>query len=315
MTSELAGVKKACRVNGWATLVFAGGGNRCWWQAGVLSRLLEAGWTLPAQLVGTSAGAAIAAACLTTGPEAALTACKKLYGENASLLRWGKLLRGSVEFAHQTIYPAWLDSFVNDATFSTLRRSGASLLVAVTRPSRRFGLHASVALATLAYLADKKMWHRIHPRLPLRLGLRQEFVDLSQCGGASDAHRVLRAAAAAPPIMGAVELTGGVAFDGGYTDNAPIPHQQLAQRQRTLVLLTRRYPSLPTFFELGDRTYWQPSEPVPVSTWDCTARSTVEDAYQLGRRDGVDALRAGCVSDQSEESRVNWLANVGADRI
>lgn len=42
------------------TLAFAGGGNRCWWQAGVVSQLLDMGWKLPPTLVGTSAGAAIA---------------------------------------------------------------------------------------------------------------------------------------------------------------------------------------------------------------------------------------------------------------
>lgn len=274
-----------------ATLVFAGGGNRCWWQAGVVSRLLEEGWNLPSQLVGTSAGAAIAMACLTTGPEVALAACKSLYGDNARLLRWRKLFRGRFEFAHQTIYPSWLDAFVNDATFSTLRVSKSSLLVAITRPSRLLGLRLSVAAGTLAYLADKKLWHRIHPQLPMRLGLRQEFIDLAQCCDAEDAHQVLRAAAAAPPIMSAVKLKGRAAFDGGYTDNAPIPAQQEAERRRTLVLLTRHYSLLPSFFKLDDRTYWQPSRPVPVSTWDCTARCTVDEAYRLGREDGAIALR------------------------
>jgi hypothetical protein len=33
------------------TLIFAGGGNRCWWQAGAVTQWLERGWQLPAQLV------------------------------------------------------------------------------------------------------------------------------------------------------------------------------------------------------------------------------------------------------------------------
>ena len=293
----------ANRVDGWATLVFAGGGNRCWWQAGVVGRLLEERWTLPTPLVGTSAGAAVAAACLTTGPKAALAACKALYGANQSLLRWRKLARGRIEFAHQAIYPAWLDAFVNDATFEPLKASGASMLVAITRPARLIGLTASVALGTLAYLADKKVWHRIHPVLPRRFGLRQDFVELTQCRDAAKAHRALLAAAAAPPVMAAVEVNGSFAFDGGYTDNAPIPPQQPAQRQDTLVLLTRRYPSLPTFFQLHGRTYWQPSEPVSVSTWDCTARCTVDAAYELGRRDAIAALRAGRIRPADRTSR------------
>lgn len=47
------------------TLVFAGGGNRCMWQGGLLERLLAEGLSLPTQLVGTSAGAAVAAPSLS----------------------------------------------------------------------------------------------------------------------------------------------------------------------------------------------------------------------------------------------------------
>lgn len=274
-----------------STLALAGGGNRCWWQAGAISRLLEAGWSMPRHWVGTSAGAAIAAACLTTGPEIALAACRELYGGTTHIFHWKGLRRGRLEFAHQTIYPAWLDAFVNDSTFERLSSCGASLQVAVTRPSRLLGLGTSVAFGTIAYLVDKKVWHSIHPRLPGLLGLRQEFIDITRCANAPDAHRVLLAAAAPPPIMAAVEIAGSFAFDGGYTDNAPIPIQSHAQRFGTLVMLTRHYPKRPSLFRFRDRLYWQPSRPMPVSTWDCTKRATVDAAFQLGRDDAAAMLR------------------------
>jgi predicted acylesterase/phospholipase RssA len=268
-----------------STLALAGGGNRCWWQAGAINRLLEAGWSLPKQWVGTSAGAAIAAACLTTGPETALAACRALYGQTTSIFDWRGLRRGRLEFAHQTIYPAWLDAFVNERTFSKLRACGGALQVAVTRPSRLFGLGGSVALGTVAYFVDKKIYHSIHPRLPSFLGLRQEFIDVTLCGSATDVHSVLLAAAAPPPIMPAVQIAGEYAFDGGYIDNAPIPIQTQAERFGTLVMLTRHYPARPLLFRFRDRVYWQPSRPVPVSTWDCTERATIDTAFRLGYDD------------------------------
>lgn len=85
--------------------------------------------------------------------------------------------------------------------------------------------------------------------------------------------------------MPAVKLGGAYAFDGGYFDNAPIPQQNDAERCATLVLLTRHYPKSPSLFRSHDRLYWQPSRPIPVSTWDCTGKANVGAAFELGRED------------------------------
>lgn len=268
-----------------ATLVLAGGGNRCWWQAGLLSALRERGLVLPPELTGTSAGAAVAAAVLTDTVDAALESCRRLYSSNATIFRWRSLLSRRLEFAHQSIYPAWISDFLTPDGLARLRQGPSRLLVAVTRPAPVLGLAGSVALGTLAYLVDKKL-QSLHPRLPRWLGLRLEFLALPD-GDIETAHRLLCAAAAPPPIMPAQRLGGRPAFDGGYTDNAPLPPRAPAEGSRSLTLLTRHYPDRPTLFSHGDRWYWQPSRPVPVSTWDCTFRATVDEAYALGRSDAL----------------------------
>lgn len=267
------------------TLVFAGGGNRCWWQGGLMARLLEQNWKLPAQLVGTSAGAAVAAACLSKGPEAAFAACHALYAKNESLFDWRGLARFKLRFAHQHIYPAWLASFVDPGHLDVIKRSGSQLLVAVTQPARALGLAGSVAAGSLAYLLDKKLAHSIHPVIPRWLGLKQAFFKLHECASASDALKLLQAAAAAPPFMNPLRVEGQWAFDGGYTDNAPLPSQTDEEKSATLVLLTRHYPKLPTVFAWQGRSYWQPSRKVPVSTWDCRPGTSVLAAFELGQAD------------------------------
>ncbi len=275
------------------TLVFAGGGNRCWWQAGAISYLMSRGMQLPRQLAGTSAGAAVAASCMTRNADVALQACLRLYAENARIFDWSGLSRLRFKFAHQYVYPAWLSSFINAETMDEIRNSSSRLTVALTRPARLLGTGGSVVAGTLAYLIDKYLWNSIHPRLPKMFGLRQDFVALNDCASLEDAHSLLVAAASAPPIMSARRIGEGHAFDGGYVDNAPIPPQSPDERAGTLVLLSRHYPKLPGLFRLSGRTYWQPSRRVPVSTWDCTAKTTVRDAYDLGRRDAQDALEQG----------------------
>ncbi|MDO1529682.1 patatin-like phospholipase family protein [Fulvimonas sp. R45] len=275
------------------TLVFAGGGNRCWWQAGAISHLLAQHWRLPAQLVGTSAGAAVAAAFLTAGPQAALASCQRLYADRTRMFEWRGLLRGRLHFAHRHIYPAWLASFVDARHFEAFRQSSNQLQVAITRPARWLGLRGSVAIATLAYLADKLLRGPLHPRLPRLLGLRQELRALHECASLDEARALLAAAGAALPFIPSRRIEGRPAFDGGYTDNAPLPVQSAGERARTLVLLTRRYPKLPPLFRIDGRTYWQPSTRIPVGMLDCTARATVLDAWALGERNAREALANG----------------------
>ena len=100
------------------TLIMAGGGNRCWWQAGLVQALMQHGWTLPRNITATSAGAAIATSLLTGTTESALVACKKLYSANAQLFDWRALMRLKVKFAHQHIYPAWLNSLMGDGDYT-----------------------------------------------------------------------------------------------------------------------------------------------------------------------------------------------------
>lgn len=274
------------------TLVLAGGGNRCWWQGGVLARWLERGWKPPKELVGTSAGAAIAASCLTDGPRSALDVCVRLYSANQRLVEWTGLARLKLSFAHERIYPQWIEGFVNELTFKRLCLSTTRVHVALTRPARLLGLAGSVVVGTLAYLADKYVWQSIHPRLPRYFGLRQEFFALNDCATAGEAQRLL-SAAAAPPLIRSRVIRGTPAIDGGYVDNAPVHPQTASEKARTLVLLTRHYPKLPLLFRWHERVYLQASRRVPVSTWDCTLRATVRDAFALGERDAEKVLRNG----------------------
>jgi len=267
------------------TLVMAGGGNRCWWQAGLVQALIQRGWTFPQNITATSAGAAIATSLMAGTTEAALVACKKLYAANAQLFDWNALMRLKVKFAHQHIYPAWLHSLMGDGDYAALQQSQSRLSVAVTQPAQWLGLAGSLITGSLAYLLDKKIAHSIHPKFPRYLGLRQAFFNLKECGSAQEARHLLAAAAAAGPFMKAQKVGERWALDGGYIDNAPVPAQTPAEAARTLVLLTRHYPDLPQQFTFEQRQYWQPSRKIPVSTWDCRPSTTVDQAYQLGLED------------------------------
>ncbi len=273
------------------TLVFAGGGNRCIWQAGLVSQWLHAGWALPARLVGTSAGAGVATALLGGRIEQAMQVCRQLYAGNDRVIDYSAAWRGRIGFAHQHIYPAWMASYLNASNFDALRQASSRLTIAFARPSPWLGLHLSTLAGTLAYIVDKHISHSIHPRLPKWLGLRQGYMDLQDCTSLEQAQTLLSVAAAAPPLMSAKRLAGGYALDGGFVDNAPISasahSQSTEQKSRTLVLLTRFYPQWPTLFHWQGRNYLQPSQKVPVSTWDCTFKTVINKAFDLGAHDAA----------------------------
>ena len=276
------------------TLVFAGGGNRCFWQAGLITQLLQAGWRLPAQLVGTSAGAGVATALIAGKALEGMEVCKQLYANNPRIIDWSQAWRGRLGFAHEHIFPAWVASYLNESTFDIVQSARSRLRVAFARPHPWLGLHVSTLLGTLAYVVDKHISHSIHPRLPKLLGLQQGYMDLHDCTTLGAAQNLLSAAAAAPPFMRARTVAGMAALDGGFVDNAPIGKLPSRDREgddsdeaesRTLVLLTRFYPKLPALFTWQGRHYWQPSRKVPVSTWDCTPKTTIQKAYDLGTQD------------------------------
>lgn len=280
------------------TLVFAGGGNRCWWQAGVLTQLVSTGHGFPPRFVGTSGGAAVAASLLTHSAEFALESCVAAYARNPSI--FDRTRRSKLSFAHTTIYPAWIRSFVNAENFHRFRESTTRLTIAITRPSRLLGLGGSVFVGTFAYLLDKYASNSLHPTLPRRMGLRQDFFTIDDHTSVEETQTLLVASATAPPFIKARMLNEEFALDGGYVDNAPVEEQTLAQRQKTLVLLTRHYPKLPTLFSSQERTYWQPSCKIPVSTWDCTAKTDVTRAFEMGREDALRSVQSGLLTRRVE---------------
>ena len=273
-------------------VVCAGGGNRCWWQAGLLSALSEHGLRPPSTLVGTSAGAAIATAWATQSIDRAIESCKQLYSNNSRVFRW-RPKPGETRFAQALIYPQWIRSVLDNAGFNRLSGLSTRLSIAVTRPSQWLGAYLSIGLATLFYIADKARGGKLHPTQLAHLGLSHEFFELQESKSLSTAQNVLVAAAAAPPFIPGQVLDDNKAYDGGYLDSMPINPQLMAQK--TLVLMTRHRPDLPTTFNYDGRTYWQPSLPVPVSTWDCTPSATVDAAFQLGQTDAMSALNCASI--------------------
>ena len=98
---------------------------------------------------------------------------------------------------------------------------------------------------------------------------------------------LILASSCSPPMTPLLTWKGRHVLDGGVVDNVPVCALDDAPGE-TLVMLTRRYPALPV---IPGRTYVQPSATIPVSAWDYTNAGGLQSAYDLGRRDGEAFLR------------------------
>jgi predicted acylesterase/phospholipase RssA len=269
--------------------VLAGGGNRCWWQAGVLQAWSEAGVIHTRKFAGASAGAAIAAAHLSGSLARAEAACRELYSACNSI--W--VGKRKAWFAHTHIYPAWLKAFFNERDLNW--QADAELLTSIARiprwaqPVESVGLSLGVALYFVEKGGAGKSPHAVWPT---RLGFRNELVQLTNRTTYLDAANALLSSATAVPFMPVRQLDGRLAIDGGFADHAPQPPLVVnGVQEKQLVLLTRHNSHRQSIFEFSGRTYFQPSRPIPVSTWDCTKRCDISAAIALGRADAMACMR------------------------
>ncbi|MEQ1658302.1 MAG: patatin-like phospholipase family protein [Hylemonella sp.] len=270
-------------------IVFAGGGNRCWWQAGLIELLSQHRCWQARNLIGASAGAGIATAFATGRLHDALHSAMERFAATPRNIEWRELLRGKRPFMLPRIYPDWVASFLDATDLQKLKAGALRLEVVITRPIRFLPLTLSTAMALALYASEKFWLKNFHARLPHHLGLRAEYLNLAGSTSLEQAHTLLLASGAAVPITPTHRVHGRPALDGGFYDSVPLP-QDRADDPHTLVLLTRHRPDLPQIFELQHRVYLQPMRAVAAINMDCTSATNVQLTYEQGRQEAIALL-------------------------
>ena len=277
------------------TLIFSGGGNRCWWQAGFVAELISQGWTLPKDIIGCSAGAAIAASLITETTDKALDACKRLYAGNPGLIRYKRgALKVPVGFAQNEVYPNWLRAFIGKEELAYIKAFGRFRVTAsrLDRPSFRL---TAITRAIFRHLRGKDFIALDQSDYAHNIaGLSQVFLEPTLFQSLDAALKTFEASAAASPFIFARKIAGKLYYDGGYISPIPVLAEEKSERNfssdreaasTTLTLLTRHFEKKPTLFSHYGKRFIQPSRKIPVSTWGCTADTTVDDAFDLGQTD------------------------------
>jgi hypothetical protein len=195
------------------------------------------------------------------------------------------LLKGERPFPVAALYRELLASVIDETAFARIN-SSTDFRVSLARLPPFLPASLAALLGLGAYQLEKKLFHPVHPRFGRAIGFRPLFAEARTMRSANDLIEAIFSSACVPPIMPLGRFEGARVVDGGMVDNVPVaPLEALeAAGDKTLVLLTRKYKAIP---DIANRTYVEPSEPIPVGQFDIGNPDGIRRAYELGLRDGA----------------------------
>ena len=273
-------------------VVFAGGGHRCWWQAGFWE-VLRAEIELRPRVIGAvSMGAFMACLVHANDTRRALAWYERELAGVRSNMAWVNLFRKDEPLFRQGgIYRKAMRALLGGEHFRQLMWQAPEIRVA-----------CAVAPAALSdRQLDRLGWReaRRDARLvPASLHAKPERAEifvplvkrLQDCRTEREMCDLLQASSAYPPLVPAVEFEGERVVTGELVD--PVPVDLVADVPgQTLVLTTRTYNRKTPVFALEGRLYVQPSVPLPVGSWDFTSPQRFLKAYEQGRVDAESFLK------------------------
>ncbi len=264
-------------------VVFSGGGIRCFWHGGFLSKVGSFEDMHPERISGVSGGALSAAAWIG-GRERDL----KMLMEEAFRLTDSNVSRGRSNFTpHQEVYRAVVETTL-DREAITRVAEGPSYQIYLSCPPDRLPAGLAAVFFGIAYKLDQAVRGTPHLRWPGALDLSSLCVDAREAARQGRLVDLICAAATIPPVFDIPCWDGHDVLDGGMHNKAPLPEPD---EDRTLILTTSRYRNLPGG---GERlTYVQPSREVAADKIDFSDPGKVDDTWQQGEEDGTAWLEQG----------------------
>jgi predicted acylesterase/phospholipase RssA len=271
-------------------VVFAGGGHRCWWQAGFWERVTVDMPLQPKLIAGVSAGAATACLLYTRQTEAALSYYEQLLVDQPRNIYWNRLFKkGARVLPHDDIYRTALARFFAPDHFANLLQRAPEIRVSYALVPMWAGPFSATFVGMATYNLEKRLRAPLHPTWGRAVGFRPAVTQVQDCVDSADLVSLLMASACCPPLTRVERRDGQITLDGGMIDNVPV--NVVEPNKSTLVLLSRCYPKHAPVFLRDGRVYVQPSVRPATTSWDYTAPKNYRLTYEQGRQDGEAFLR------------------------
>lgn len=265
-------------------LTFCGGGNRAFYQQGVLEIWGGRLWPRVGGVAAVSGGAAIAVLLLSGRMHVARRHWDGLRKGLRKNLQPRSALRGGPLAPHGAMYREALRVTLADGGFETLREQPFPIQILCSSPPENRALLLS-QLAGFGILAMQQTVTRANRggSWARALGFRAFALDARSCSTPDELVDLVLASSAVPPILPMGAFRKAPLLDGCIVDNAPA--SLLAETARTLVLMTNHAHGGTKL--LGEHLYLCPSQPVPVFPLDYTESAPIDESIELGRRDAL----------------------------
>ena len=265
------------------TLVFGGGGTRCFWHGGFMDAT-RGRIPLAVERISAVSGGVLSAAAFIADRERGLLdrmcAAFDRREDGIGNIDIDGIIKGGEPFPHEELYRRIVFAVLDDDDARKAVAEGPEFLVQLARPGR-LGRSAAVA----AYITDVAVRSSPHPIYPKMMGARDLQVDARAAARAGRLCELIVAAASAPPVFDRHYWDGELVMDGGVIDNAPCWAES---DDPTLLLVTRPYRRIPSY---RNRLYAVPSKKPPTFKLDFTDAQGIREAWALGERDGRAFLR------------------------
>lgn len=274
-------------------ITFAGGGNRAFYQLGLLHHWGERLRPRLAAIAACSAGACVATLWLS-GRE---TQTRRFWvsrrrGVDRNF-QWTRLLRGQRPTPHGEIYRDTLLCAYAEDGLEKIRAAPFPVLVLTAAPPPLLPRSVSAVMGFAAYNLEKRVRGAfVHPQFGKRLGFSAHVVDARRCTTPQQLADLVIASSSTPPFTPIGRFGGQALLDGGLVDNAPASAADDVEGvRRNLVLLTRPYPA-ECLGQQGSRLYIAPTRKVPAEVWDYTQPDSVAETIKMGEREASTFDRA-----------------------
>lgn len=262
-------------------LTFAGGGNRAFYQLGLMNRWRERLLPRVAAVAACSAGACVAVVLLSGRQRETQARWHELRRGLRRNFDPKRLLRGENPTPHARIYRELLVHSLREGGLERLRAQPFPVLALATRIPPHLPTPAALVVGLGMYRLERRVHpRRLHRTWPVRAGFHPVVQDLRDCETAQQVADWVLASSATPPFTPLGRIAGQRLVDGGLLDNAPaFVADRVAGVKRHLVLLTRPF-TAPT--RADARLYIAPRRPIAVSAWDYTEGRHVEAVIAQG---------------------------------